>query len=314
LFLTYYAIYLKLFYLKLNNNENKHSSIQIFKYSSIYAMIFSLSLLISSCHKESPEKIATLEKNMITSNRTTEDVRIQNVQIDGCCITAEVRTNIEATSEIPIHSVGIFKTNFKNRIATVIHGGMYGGNWNYDPNGGDYKYYWILEYCFEGESFYCLASDIIGFNSPPPVGQGGLVNISQALCFEITDCEPTVCGYYTCWEEFALHLETFTSMIVSDQNGSTATIYLEGIESSEGFNALFDIIEDFLDGENNNLAPYTGSFEAYRTGYTCTKAGDPNYPTPGLFFVNSNYTIHSICGVDENEANICLDVFHPFCD
>jgi hypothetical protein len=276
------------------------TSIQAFKHSSIYLMIFSLSFLISSCHKDSSGIQIKEDKNAITSNRTTEEVRIQNLQIDGCCITAEVRTNIITNPEFPIHNVGVFKNNFKNRIATVIHGGMYGGNWLYDPNGGDFKYYWILEYCFKEEGTYCLGVDIIGMLPPVQIGLGGFVN--------------TVCGYYTCWEEFALHLETFTTMLVSDQNGTTSTINLENIESSEGFNELFDKIEDFLAGEENNLAPYTGTFDAYRTGYGCTKAGDPNYPTPGLFFVNSNYNIHSICGVDENEANICLDVFHPFCD
>ena len=268
-----------------------------------------------SCQKEA-EKNRFDEGQGITETRIIEDIQITDIVVDGCCLTARVWTNITPTNEIPIHAISVIDDH-GTVVSTVKHGGQYGGNWIYDPTSKtEFKYYWILEtcpVCAPGE--VCLEAVIVGRPGEVAGGSAGGGSSSLSLaCESLPDCRQCdTCTYYLCWEEFAILIDKANSIVVQDPNGRVFPVGFDDIDLTESYDELKAAIKQALDGlpePPHYLPPYTGTLESYRPDITdCYKAGNPNFPVPGLFFTNGNYKILSICGEDENGVPICVS-FH----
>lgn len=274
-----------------------------FTHSLTHSLAVLLLFIMFSCQKEADRPVRDEGRSM-TQSRVIEDIQITDIVVDVCCLTARVYTNVTPTYEAPIHAIAVIDDN-GTVVTTVRHGGQYGSQWIYDPNSKtDFKYYWIMHtcaVCSPGE--VCLEAIIVGRPGDVTGGSSGAGSTGglSLPCVPLPDCRQCdTCTYYLCWEEFAILIEKAQGIVVEDPNGNIIELKFEddGIDLTENYDELKAAIKEKL---GPLFPPYTGTLESYRPDITdCYKAGNPNFPVPGLFFTLGNYKILSIYGTDEN--------------
>ena len=269
-------------------------------------MLFAFCFLLFACNSETD----FLNTNPQVDNRFTECIEFDTPEINGCCVTFKVRTNLQPNASFPIHELGIYSNSNPGPIGSVLNGGQYGGYW-YTDSHPTMPYYWFFTFCFDGPGTYLIKTQIVGVTTGPNGGSNPNNSNSSGCEYDevtitipgdntIEGCDPG-CTYGICWEDMIM--DEITGVCLQAPNGNIVPItFSPSLDIDEGFEFIMDALLIALNQEiNNPLSPVYGlsygSFSDNHPDDDCNKGG---YDTPGFFFTNSDFAFVEFKGKDDN--------------
>lgn len=199
----------------------------------------------------------------------------------------QVRTNINATSNIPVHTIYI-KDDQGQQIAEVWHGGQYGGLW-FQDNEPEFNNYWEFSYCFPSNGSYTLEVGITGFNGGLGTAIGQLPTQITVTIDECKDIEN--CVQYICQEDYygAFGCSDGIEVVI---NGNVQTILFPGGPITNAVAGINQIIAAMQSIANSLGVTYSTNYQGPGI-QKCNKGGSPTF---GHFFINSPITIKRLLG------------------
>jgi len=245
---------------------------------------------LTSCEKNTT--IPTSYDNAQAQTRTVEQVRFTNLEVDGCCMKILVRTNINVTANIPIHTIYI-KNAQGHQIAEVRHGGQFGGLW-FQDNDPEFSNYWEFSYCFPAGGVYTLEVGITG----SPSGLASAIGpLPTQITVNITECKnPVPCVQYICLEDYfgAFGCSDGIEVVI---NGNLQTILFPGGPITNAVAGINQIIAAMQSIANSLGLTYSTNYQGGNVR-KCNKGGSPTF---GHFFINSPIIIKRLLGSENCE-------------